>query len=134
MVRLPDQRSADRLPTLFPSSCFFLLASINSTGQMRRSSRRRTYISLACNTSFQPPTTLVFFRHLRGLNTPRGFNRDHSTYHTAQNGGRQGQQPNILSIVFLRNSYRLVLGSLEAGADFSWAFSVARVLIRWRKY
>jgi hypothetical protein len=34
----------------------FLLASISSTRQRRRSSRRRTYISLACNASSHSPT------------------------------------------------------------------------------
>jgi hypothetical protein len=40
----------------FPVIGFFLLASINSTRQMRRSSQRRTYISLACNASSLSPT------------------------------------------------------------------------------
>jgi hypothetical protein len=48
---------------VLPTSCqsvtinvFFLLASISSTKQMRRSSRWRTYISLACNASSHSPT------------------------------------------------------------------------------
>jgi hypothetical protein len=40
----------------FPVTVFFLLASVSSTRQMRRSSRRRTYISLACNASSRSPT------------------------------------------------------------------------------
>ena len=51
MVRLPNQRSADRLPKLFLSlsSFFFLSASIDST--RHRSSLRHTYISSERNFS-----------------------------------------------------------------------------------
>ena len=40
----------------FPVPVFFLSASISSTRQTRRSSRGRTYISLACNASSHSPT------------------------------------------------------------------------------
>jgi hypothetical protein len=72
----------DVLPTScqpFPVTVFFLLASISSTRQMRRSSRRRTYFSLACNASSHSPTAS---RGIPSLSTTpsrskptRGFNR-----------------------------------------------------------
>jgi hypothetical protein len=43
MVRLPDQRSADMLPTFFPVIVFSLFALTSSTRRIHRSSREYTY-------------------------------------------------------------------------------------------
>src|SRR6267154_216096 len=68
---------------LLPTGCqplpvivFFLLASISSTRQTRRSFRRRTYISLACNASSHSPTASrsipsLSITPLRSKNNPR---------------------------------------------------------------
>jgi hypothetical protein len=66
---------------VLPISCqpflvtvFFLLASISSTKQMHHSSRRRTYISLACNASSHSPTAL---RGILSLSTTPSRSKSH---------------------------------------------------------
>jgi hypothetical protein len=54
MVRPPDLRSADRLPT-FSRHCL-LSVSIDQLDKAPRSSRRRIYISFPCNASSHSPT------------------------------------------------------------------------------
>jgi hypothetical protein len=85
MVRPPDQRSADRLPT-FPVTVFFLLASINSTRQMRRPLPFATFRSYPGDVLISPwraisrlspqrprGVYLPSLQHPRGPKTTRGF-------------------------------------------------------------
>jgi hypothetical protein len=57
-----------------PVTVFFLLASISSTRQMRRSSRRRTYISLACDAFSLSPTAS---RVIPSLSTTPSRSKNH---------------------------------------------------------
>ena len=82
MVRLPNRYSANKLPNIFLSHPFCLLASINSTRRMRRSSQRREYIPLACNASSHSLTPMWDLPSLWTLSatpsrskTTRWFNR-----------------------------------------------------------
>ena len=52
MVRLPNRYSADKLPT------FLSRPSVSNDHLMRRLSRRRGYIPLACNASSHSPMPL----------------------------------------------------------------------------
>jgi hypothetical protein len=77
MVRPPDLRSADRLPT-FSRHCL-LSVSIDQLDKAPRSSRRRIYISFPCNASSHSPTASRGIpsplQHPRGSKTTRKFNR-----------------------------------------------------------
>ena len=73
MVRLP----INVLPTShqhFPVIVFFLLASISSTRQMRHSSQKGTYISLACNASSR---SLTASRGILSLSTTPSRSKNH---------------------------------------------------------
>jgi hypothetical protein len=78
MVRLPDRRSANRLPTFsrHVTSVFFLLASISSTRRMRRSFRSHSYISLTCYATSHSPTASwgipTLYNTLTVQNSPAG--------------------------------------------------------------
>lgn len=73
--------STNVLPTsfqTFPVAVLFLLASISSTRQMLRSSRRRIYISLACNASSHSPTAS---RGIPSLSTTPSRSKNHLRVH-----------------------------------------------------